>query len=70
MKTQVARVLVWGFYSIPLHYSPDIHIAYWNRFGKPETTPEWTRYLMTIIPYNWWIDKEKDAALTHARGFK
>lgn len=57
------RVLVWGFYSIPLHYSPDIPVAYWNRFGRPEITPKWTRYLFTMIPWNWWIDKEKDAAL-------
>ena len=57
------RALVWGFYSIPLHYSPDVPVAYWNRFGRPEITPKWTRYLFTLIPWNWWIDREKDAAL-------
>ncbi|MFC1840324.1 extracellular solute-binding protein [Thermodesulfobacteriota bacterium] len=64
------RALVWGFYSIPLHYSPDIPIAYWDRFGRPVIKPEWIRYLMVLTPNSWWIDQEKDAALKKARGFK
>ena len=61
------RALMWGFYSIPLHYTPDIPIAYWNRFGRPDITPKWTRYLFALIPYSWWVDPEKDAALKKAR---
>ena len=63
------RVLVWGFYSIPLHYSPDIPIAYWNRFGKPKITTKWIRFPATIIPHSWWIDEQKNAALKEARRF-
>jgi len=61
------RALVWGFYSIPLHYTPDIPVAYWNRFGRPEIAPIWLRYLLTITPDAWWIDQEKDAAIKKAR---
>ena len=64
------RSLVWGFYSIPLHYSPDIPVAYWNRFGRPEIKPKWRRYLFALIPWSWWIDGEKDAALKKEGGFK
>ena len=42
-------------------------IAYWNKFGQPEG------YLTRIgdyrdVPSLWWIDSQKDAALTRAMG--
>lgn len=59
------RVLVWGFYSIPMSYRGEEMIAYWNRLRHPEIQPDWVPdlYLRT-----WWIDKEKDAALKKYRG--
>ncbi len=52
------RVLLWGFYLIPNWHNRTFRVAYWNRFGRPETPP---RYGVGFS--SWWIDPEKDAAL-------
>jgi microcin C transport system substrate-binding protein len=52
------RVLLWGHYLIPNWHNRTFRVAYWNRFGRPETTP---RYGVGLS--SWWIDPEKDAAL-------
>ncbi|MBN1411759.1 MAG: ABC transporter substrate-binding protein [Spirochaetales bacterium] len=53
------RVLLWNFYSIPQHYIKYFRIAYWDKFGRPETRPPFN------IPFfdTWWIDPEKEKAL-------
>lgn len=55
------RVLLWGHYLIPHWHSRVFRIAYWNRFGRPDTTPGYG-----IGFSSWWIDTEKDAALQRA----
>lgn len=53
------RVLLWNYYAIPLYYNPDVWIAYWNKFGKPERKPRYSVGFLTT----WWIDPEKLAQL-------
>ena len=45
------RVLLWGFYMVPHWYTPDIRLAYWDKFGKPETIPP---YNPSFIDTWWW----------------
>jgi microcin C transport system substrate-binding protein len=59
------RVLLWNWYSVPAYSQGGIlNVAYWNRFGRPETST------LTGFPWQtqWWIDPQKDAALKAARG--
>jgi microcin C transport system substrate-binding protein len=55
------RVLLWGHYLIPNWHNRTFRVAYWNRFGRPETTP---RYGVGFS--SWWVDTAKDAALQRA----
>ncbi len=55
------RVLLWGHYLIPNWHNRNFRVAYWNRFGRPETTP---RYGVGFS--SWWIDTAKDAVLERA----
>lgn len=56
------RVLLWENYVIPGWYSPDMRVAYWNRFSRsPVPAPNG----MDI--HAWWVDEAKDAALRKAR---
>jgi microcin C transport system substrate-binding protein len=52
------RVLLWGHYVIP-HWQIQVYrLAYWNKFGRPETVPPYGLDL-----FAWWIDEDKVAAL-------
>ena len=57
------RVLLWGHYMIPQWYKGAHHLVYWNKFGRPTVKP---RYARGVID-TWWVDREKDAALTAYR---
>ena len=57
------RVLLWGHYMIPQWYKGAHHLVYWNKFGRPQVKP---RYARGVID-TWWVDREKDAALTAYR---
>ena len=48
------RILLWGFYFIPLYHLKDDRVAYWDRFGRPEVTP-----LYGIVIDAWWEDPDK-----------
>ena len=62
------RVLLWNHYIIPNWYSRVFRIAYWDRFGRPAITP---RYRYGLIEWlSWWVDPNKDAALTQKTGGK
>jgi microcin C transport system substrate-binding protein len=52
------RILLWGHYVIPQWYLPYNRLAYWNRFGKPETLT-----LRGEDTWSWWIDPKLDKAL-------
>ena len=53
------RVLLWGYYYIPQWYTPEVWLAWWDKFGIPEKQPE---YVGADID-SWWIIPEKEAAL-------
>ena len=57
------RVLLWNDFVVPQWYSPNVRIAYWNRFGQPKTLPALTPGFIQV----WWYDKEKAAKLPGAR---
>jgi microcin C transport system substrate-binding protein len=48
------RVLRAGRYWIPMWYKGSHWLAYWNRFGRPETKPKYDRGLDT-----WWYDETR-----------
>jgi microcin C transport system substrate-binding protein len=56
------RVLLWNDFVVPQWYAPKVRIAYWNRYGQPETLPGLTPGFMQV----WWFDKEKAAQLPGA----
>ncbi len=57
------RVLLWNHYVIPQFYNSEHRIAYWNRFGKPETLPKYIGYQATGFPTGWWLDTTLDEKL-------
>ncbi len=57
------RVLLWNHYVIPQFYNAEHRIAYWNRFGQPDTLPRYISYTATGFPGNWWLDPERDDRL-------
>jgi len=52
------RVLLWSHYVVPQWYLPYDRLAYWDRFGKPDTLT-----LHGTDTWAWWVDPAKDAAL-------
>ncbi len=52
------RALQWGYYLIP-HFRLNVNwVAYWDRYGIPETIPT-----TGVVIGAWWIDPQKEAAL-------
>ena len=52
------RALQWGYYLIP-HFRLNVNwVAYWDRYGIPDTIPT-----TGVVIGAWWIDPQKDAAL-------
>jgi microcin C transport system substrate-binding protein len=56
------RVLLWGWYMVPNWYLAAVRIAYWNRFGHPDTPVR-----PGVLFDAWWVDAQKAAALEAAR---
>ncbi|MEM8877637.1 MAG: extracellular solute-binding protein [Pseudomonadota bacterium] len=52
------RVLLWNHFVVPQFYSPDVRVAYWNRFGHPQEPP---RYGIGLSA--WWWDADKSATV-------
>ncbi|GGF01873.1 ABC transporter substrate-binding protein [Stappia taiwanensis] len=57
------RVLLWNHFVVPQFYSDVDRTARWDRFGRPQTLPEFSHGFPTI----WWWDKDK-AARVGGRG--
>ncbi len=52
------RALQWGYYLIP-HFRLNVNwVAYWDRYGIPETIPT-----TGVVIGAWWIDPQKEADL-------
>ena len=54
------RTLRAGHYWVPHWYKPFHNVAYWDKFGQPETKPKFDRGLLDT----WWYDEAKAADLT------
>ena len=52
------RVLLWGYYVIPLYHSAIDRIAYWNFLEYPDNIP-----LYGIVIESWWANLEKQQQL-------
>jgi len=52
------RVLLWGWYKIPLWYNDETWLAYWNKFGYPEKLAKYS----IGFPATWWMETRKQAA--------
>ncbi len=52
------RVLLWRYYVVPNWYLSAHRVAYWDKFGRPETPPRYSLGLST-----WWLDEAAEAAL-------
>lgn len=46
------RVLLWGYYMVPLFHSPVDRLAHWSWLGRPEVTPLYGPLIET-----WWAGK-------------
>ncbi|MGE0254942.1 MAG: extracellular solute-binding protein [Alphaproteobacteria bacterium] len=57
------RALLWGHYVVPHWHIPHDRVAYWNRYGTPETIPA-----LGVQIDTWWIDAAKDGTLGLRRG--
>ncbi len=56
-------MLLWSHYVIPHWHIPAYRLAYWDRFGMPETRPTYAIGLDT-----WWLDPEKNARVVEELG--
>jgi microcin C transport system substrate-binding protein len=56
------RVLLWNDFVVPQWYSSKVRIAYWDRYGQPQTLPGLTPGFVQV----WWFDREKAARLPAA----
>lgn len=59
------RVLLWGFYQIPLDAIAPFRIVYWNKFGRPER--EEIAVYKSPFPDGWWYDDAKAAQIDISR---
>jgi microcin C transport system substrate-binding protein len=53
------RVLRTGHYWVPHWYKASNHVAYWDKFSRPETKPRFDRGILD----SWWYDEAKAAKL-------
>lgn len=57
------RVLLWNHYVVPQWHVPYERTARWDRFGKPDTMPDFSIGFPTI----WWWDEAKAATVEAAK---
>jgi microcin C transport system substrate-binding protein len=53
------RVLLWNYYSVPQYYQPTMRYAYWDKFGIPETQPDYAG----IDTMSWWVIPEQETEI-------
>ncbi len=56
------RALLWGWYVIPHWHATSWRVAYWDKFGRPETLADYG-----LDFQSWWIDPAKEQALKDKR---
>lgn len=58
------RVLLWGHYVIPQWHINYHRYAFWDKFGRPETSP---KYGSGVVD-TWWVDPAKAAQIQKVMG--
>ncbi len=58
------RVLTWNHYTVPQWFKASHFVAYWDKFGRPETK---ARFSLGFLD-TWWVDPVRHAALEAALG--
>jgi len=58
------RILLWSDYVIPGWYTPVDRLAYWDKFGMPETKPK-----NGVDLFSWWVDTDKEQRIMNS-GFR
>ena len=53
------RVLMWNRYTVPQWFKGSHHIAYWDKYARPATKPDYARGVLDT----WWLDEAKAAKL-------
>jgi microcin C transport system substrate-binding protein len=53
------RALQWNDFVVPQWYSPNVRIAYWDRYGQPKKLPGLTPGFLQV----WWFDQNLAAGL-------
>ena len=56
------RILLWGFYHIPLNMPEEERFLYWDKFGRPDDSAAVYEYLTdgpTRIIDTWWFDDSR-----------
>jgi microcin C transport system substrate-binding protein len=48
------RVLLWHDFVVPQWYSPEVRLAYWDRYGQPKVLPAMTPGFLQV----WWFDQK------------
>ena len=54
------RVLLWNYYTVPMYFNDEDWLAYWNKFGFPETRAKYS----VGFPASWWVDDTLAAQLS------
>ena len=60
------RVLLWGFYHIPLNMPDEERFLYWDKFGRPDDSAAIYEYLtdgLARVIDSWWLDDIKSESL-------
>jgi microcin C transport system substrate-binding protein len=57
------RVLLHGYYGIPLWYFGKYRVAYWDKFRRPPEQPKYASMPAAVFPI-WWIDPEAEQKLS------
>ena len=57
------RVLLFGFYHIPLNTVDAPRLVYWDKFGRPERERQARHAQATAFVNLWWYDREKAARI-------
>ena len=57
------RVLLHGHYVVPNWHSDVFRVAWWNKFGRPQISPDYDLGFDT-----WWVDPEREQRLRESNG--
>jgi microcin C transport system substrate-binding protein len=60
------RVLLHGHYGVPCWYSDWYRVAWWDKFGRPESSPPYASLAAAAVPA-WWVDPARSGAIAQAQ---